>query len=550
MQNSRKQNYLMGGMSAAIVLTSLLLVFTASSVVLAAGQTAVTTYHYDNNRTGWNKNESVLTPANVKAKSFGRLHTVKLDDQVDSQPLVVPGVVITAGPHQGTHDVVYVATEHNTVYAIDVHTGTILLSPNFGTPVSYPLGCNNNGPNVGINSTPVIDPSSNTLYVMVYTQDPSGPAYRLHALDLGSLTDKVTPQVVAASHTLSNGTTFNFNATYQRQRPGLLLAGGNIYAGFGSFCDAAGNLSRGWLLGWTAGSLEPFLTNQLNDVQATNPDSFFLSSIWMAGYGPAVDDEGNILFVTGNSDPRTYDGVTSIQESVVKISSTLSTDLDLFTPSNQVSLDQGDEDFGSGGVLVLPDQPGSIPHLAVAAGKAGTMFLMNEDDLGGYSPNSNNVLGSYYIGGCWCGESYYVDPTDGVGRVVSSGGITVEVWKVETSPSVALKLTAQASVGNSSQDPGFFTSISSNGTANPIIWALSRPVNTQAAPLRLLAFNPDAGKASMKQLFATTAGGWPNLTGDANLVPVVANGQVFVASNKQLRIFGLLGGKSNSAGKK
>ena len=149
----------------------------------------------------------------------------------------------------------------------------------------------------------MIDLSSNTLYVMIYTQDPSGPAYRLHALDLGSLTDKVTPQVVTASHTLTDGTTFKFNATYQRQRPALLLANGSIYAGFGSFCDFAANLSRGWLLGWTAGSLTPFPSNQLLDQQATDPDTFFLSSIWMSGYGLATDDAGNILFVTGNSDP-------------------------------------------------------------------------------------------------------------------------------------------------------------------------------------------------------------------------------------------------------
>jgi hypothetical protein len=122
----------------------------------AAGQIAVSTYHYDNNRTGWNQNETVLTPANVGSASFGFLHHVALDDQVDGQPLVVPGVNITAGTHQGKHDVVYVATEGNTIYAVDVHTGTVLLSPNFGKPVPMPLGCNNNGPNVGINSTPVI----------------------------------------------------------------------------------------------------------------------------------------------------------------------------------------------------------------------------------------------------------------------------------------------------------------------------------------------------------------------------------------------------------
>lgn len=521
------------------------LVLISASALPAAGQTAVTTYHYDNNRTGWNPNESVLTPANVNKASFGLLHSVPLDDQVDAQPLVVPGVIITAGQYQGTtHDVVYVATEGNTVYAIDVHTGTILLNPNFGKPVSLPLGCTNNGPNVGINSTPVIDPASSTLYVMIYTQDDSKTRnYRLHALDLGNLTDKVSPQLVTASHTLTSGTTYNFNATYQRQRPGLLLSNGSIYAGFGSFCDIGGNISRGWLLGWTAGTLAPFPSNQLLDLQATDAGSFFLSSIWMSGYGPAADDQGNILFVTGNSDPNTYDGVTNIQESVVKISPTLTTVLDLFTPSNQVSLDQGDVDFGSGGLLVLPDQPGSTPHLAAAAGKDGNLYFMNEDHLGGYSPNKNNVLGTYQIGGCWCGQSYFRE-ADGTGRVVTSGGTVVRLYQVQTAPRPALVLLKASAVNVGSQSPGFFTTISSNGTSNPIIWAVSRPVAFfLKSPLYLQAFNPEAGKTTMKKLYSKVAGYWPNLGGNSNVVPVVANGEVFVASNKVLEIFGLTGAK-------
>ncbi len=526
--------------SATAVAT--VLFFVSAAALLAAGQTAVTTYHYDNYRTGWNQKETALTPANVASSSFGLLQTVPLDDQVDAQPLVVPGVLITAGANQGTHDVVYVATEGNTVYAIDIHNRTVLLSANFGRPVSYPLGCSNNGPNVGITSTPVIDLSSKTLYVMIYTQDQAGPAYRLHALDLGSLTDKVKPQVVSASHTLTDGTTYTFNATYQRQRPALLLANGSVYAGFGSFCDFSPDVTRGWLLGWTAGSMKPFPANQLIDQQVTSRgDPFYLSSIWMAGYGLAADDEGNILFVTGNSDPNTYDGVTNLQESVVKISPTLTTVLDLFTPSNQPTLDQGDTDFGSGGVLVLPDQPGSLPHLAVAAGKAGTMFLMNEDDLGGYSPGKNHVLGSYGVGACWCGQSYYVDPSDGAARVVSSGGRQIKVWKVQTSPKPALqKVTVSPSVGGG-QDPGFFTTISSNGSAHPIVWALGRPPNSGKALIRLFAFDPESGGATMTQLFKANAGAWPNRGGDANLVPVVADGLVFVASNQQLQVFGLTG---------
>ena len=527
------------GMSAVVVLA-----FIVAGGMSAAAQVAITTYHYDNYRTGWNSQESVLTPANVNKSSFGLLFSVTLDDQVDAQPLVVPNVTITAGQYAGTtHNVVYVATEHNTVYAIDANTGTVLLNPNFGNPVPYPLGCNNNGPYVGINSTPVIDPVGGILYVIVYTQSDNTQSYTLHALNLGSLTDSVTPQTVSASHTLTNGTTFTFNATYQRQRPALLLANGSIYAGFGSFCDYAGNLSRGWLLGWSEGTLTPFPSNQLNDQQATDSQSFFLSSIWMSGYGPAADDEGNVLFVTGNSEANTYDGVTNIQESTVEVSSTLTSVVSLFTPDNQVSLDEGDVDFGSGGVLVLPDQPGPIPHLAVAAGKDGSMYFMNEDNLGGYSPTSNNVLGTYNIGGCWCGQSYFLG-SDGTGRVVTSGGNQIQLYQVQTSPAVALNYLKNSPYVTGELDPGFFTTVSSNGTSDPIIWAVSRPPNSGKNPIYLNAFNPEAGKGTMKRIYSAKAGYWPNTGGNSNLVPVVANGEVFVASNKTLEIFGLLGGEA------
>jgi hypothetical protein len=513
-----------------------------SNAVTAAAQTSVTTYHNDNYRTGWNNAETTLTPSNVNASQFGLLATVQVDDQVDAQPLLVPNVNITAGSHQGLHNVVYVVTGNDTVYAIDANAGTILLSNHLGTPVTNPLGCNNNGPHVGITSTPVIDTSKNNLYLIAYTKGSggNGPAYTLHALDLGSLTDKITPTVVSASHTLSDGTSFVFNATYQRQRPALLEANGNIYAGFGSFCDFSANLSRGWLLGWNAATLAPLVANKLFDTQATSPDSFFLSAIWMSGYGPAADHSGNIVFVTGNSDysGTTYDGVTNIQESTIKVSSDLTTVVDLFTPTDWSSLDMYDTDFGSGGALVLPDQPGSISHLAVAAGKDGNMYFMNEDDLGGYSTTGNNVLGTYQIGGCWCGESYFVDPVDGLARVVSSGGNVVGVWKLQTSPTPTLTRVAHASV-TTGQNGGFFTSVSSNGNASPIIWALSRPLSQQLANMQLYAFNPESGGKTMAQLFRAAAGPWPNQGGDSNQVPTVANGMVYVASFRQLRIFGL-----------
>ena len=515
----------------------------ALSLILAGGvpavaQVSVTTYHNDNYRTGWNSAETVLTPTAVHSSSFGVLKTVVLDDQVDAQPLVVPGVNITAGAFKGIHTVVYVATDNNTIYAVDTTSGQVLLSPNFGPPVVKPLGCGQKTPDVGINSTPVIDLSSNTLYAVVYNQQATGPAYFVHALDLGSLTDKVPPQPVTASHTLTDGTTFTFNAKYQRQRPALLLANGNVYAAFGSFCDFAPNLSRGWVLGWQTGSLTPLGGNQITDSQATDADDFFLSSVWMSGYGPAADDSGNILFVTGNSDPSgtTYDGVTDIQESVVKVSADLTTLLDLFTPSNVANMDAHDQDFGSGGVLVLPDQPGSIPHLAVATGKLGSMFFMNEDNLGGFSTLTNNVLGTYTVGGCWCGASYFVDK-DKAARVVSSGGRSIQVWKLLTSPSPALTKVSSSAAFNPVTS-GFFTSVSSNGSANPIIWALTRPTQAQST-VSLYAFAPDIGGTTMKQLFTGTAGAWPANGTNTNLVPVVANGEVFVASYKELMILGL-----------
>src|ERR1700730_1681667 len=238
----------------------------------------------------------------------------------------------------------------------------MLLSRNLGKPVRKPYG------NIGIQSTPVI--AAQTLYLMAYV---NGPHYQLHALNLSDLTDKVgSPITVAASHTLTNGSTFTFNATVHRQRPALLEANGNVYAGFGSFGDTKASITRGWLLGWNASTLMPLTGNQLNDTQATSPTSFFLSSIWMSDCSSGAHGT-DLYFSTGNSDcniranpvicpaKTTYDGVTIIQESVVKLSGDLTTLRGIFTPSNVADLDKGDHDLGSGGVLLLPPQTGNVP---------------------------------------------------------------------------------------------------------------------------------------------------------------------------------------------
>lgn len=511
---------------------------------LAAQQTAITTSHYNNLRTGWNNTETVLTPTNVNSSAFGMLYSIALDAQIDAQPLYVPNQLITAGSYQGTYDVVYVASENNTIYAIDANSGQILLSPNFGSPVPTPLGCPTN-PLVGINGTPVIDLASSTMYVLVYTNGATGPEYTVHALDLGSLTDKVTPVVVAAMHILTDGSTFNFNATYEHQRPALAFANGNVYAAFGSFCDDATSDSRGWLLGWQGGSLAPLAGNELFDMQASSPKNYFLSSIWMSGWGIAADASGNLYVVTGNSDPSgtTYDGVTDVQESVIKVSPDLSQIVDLFTPYDWPTLDQNDGDFGSGGVMLLPPIPtltaaGAPLNLAVAAGKEGNMFLMDQEDLGGYNPDTNNVLGTFPIGACFSGESYFIDPSDNFARIVSSGGASMEIWKVQTNPEITLTNVAASTGIFSGRGHGFFTAISSNGNTNPIIWALGR-ASWKTAEMDLYAFNPDAGGSVLQPIFlSTTPGTWP-YRGNANQIPVVADGRVLIASSQQLAIFGL-----------
>ncbi|HTA53301.1 MAG TPA: hypothetical protein VK755_01040, partial [Candidatus Acidoferrales bacterium] len=420
--------------------------------------------------------------------------------------------------------------------------GTVLFQQSLGTPVQTPLSCNNNGPNVGITSTPVVDLSANVMYVIAYTMESGTPTYRIHELSLSNLTDVIPSVVVSASHTLTNGALFAFNATYQRQRPALLQANGNIYAGFGSFCDYAASNSRGWLLGWQAGSLTPLPANRLNDMLFTSPDAFFLSSIWMSGYGPAADSSGNVYFVTGNSDysGNTYNGVTNIPESVVKVSADLGNLLSVFTPSNVAYLDETDNDFGSGGVLLLPTLKSSIP-LAAAAGKYGTMYLLDRNSLGGYSQYSNNDLAEAQVGGCWCGQSYFA--SKGHQRIVASGGNEVTVWNVKDSSSVSLNLSATSPGLPGGQDPGFFTSISSTRQGrNAIIWALARPAYTPGT-MSLFAFasEPKHGSTQLQTLYQGTAGYWDATNGDANLVPVVANGKVYVASYEQLDIFGLGG---------
>ena len=265
----------------------------------------------------------------------------------------------------------------------------------------------------------------------------------------------------------------------------------------------------------------------------------------MSGYGLAAEASGNLFFATGNSG-GVYTGTTNLQESVVKVGTDLSVQ-GHFTPANVADLDAADRDFGSGGVMVLPDQPGSTPHIAVAAGKDGTLYILNRDNLGGLSQQP-----SVPIGFCNCGPTYYKG-LDGVGRVVSSGGQQAKTWKISSAGnSVGLQMEASADLpafyhdlpsgapdDNRRQEPGFFTSVSSNGTSanTAIIWAIGRAAQVDPDHITLYAFDGTASGGKLPLLWSGIAGAWPAPAhADANLVPTVANGRVYVASYKQLAI--------------
>jgi hypothetical protein len=530
----------------------------------ASAQTNVLTYHDNAGRTGWNASEKTLTSANVG--TLGLVHSVTVDDQIDAQPLIVSNQAISG--KTGTYQVAYVATENDSVYAIDAATGNILKQVSLGTAVAQndlPGSCNNNADRVGINSTPVIDLASGTLYVIGYTWESGNPVYHIHALSLSTLADKVPPVPIdkahGASHAMPNGGTYRFNPATQRQRSGLLEANGNVYAGFASFCDFDEDDSRGWVLGWQAKTLTPLGDNELTNrlVNQTvdcpfnnNHPPCFLASVWMSGYGVAADATGHVFAVTGNGGPGTFDGHYAIQDSVVELSGNLKTVESLFTPTDTTTndvgvtaMDKGDNDLGSGGVMLLPDQPGSLPHLAVAQGKIGPLYLLDRDKTGNYG-TSGAVATLASDPGCWCGPSYFV-ASDGIGRVVSGTGNTLAVWKVQTSPSVTLIKESDDANLTSVQDPGFMTSVSSNNTAagSAVVWAMPHAAGWNAskpAPnLTLYAFNPTN---AAQPIFHAQAGYWPYTSGNANIVPVVANGQVFVASYRTLAIFGL-GGKAS-----
>ena len=507
----------------------------------------VITYHNDNNRSGWFSAETQLTPANVTPSTFGILQVILLDGRIDAEPLFVSGQTIQG---QGVHDVVYVATETNSVYAFDAVSGAILWHTQFGIPVpdSYKSYDDNVYPVMGILSTPVIDRTAGLMY-LVSDSISGGENFRLHAISLSTGHDVVPPATITFSETLSDGTQWTFLPRYQLQRPALLEANGSIYVAFGSNGDIVPGQSRGTILRYNATTLLP-MTGDLTD-RLTHPAStYYLSSIWQSGFGVAADSSGDIFFSTGNSDPNTpsYSAAFNRPDSMVRLSSDLLTLKDSFTTYDYFNLDGYDADVGSGGLLLLPDQSGSIPHLAIAGGKDGRAFLLNRDNMGEYTQGGpNNVVQTINMGGCWCGPAYYVG-SDGATHVLTGGGNGVTSWKLLTSPTVQLveeSNTGPSTVSGLPDNGGVVPVISSNGTTagTAVVWFVQRPsISSDMNPGTPLKLHAYAASDFIHPLLSILGGTWTHaVNSNANIVPTVAKGRVYVASNMQLRIYGLTG---------
>jgi len=338
-----------------VVIAALTLV---SSGVAAQAQVDVLTQHNDNSRTGASLRETVLTPANVNKAQFGMLFKRVVDDQLYTQPLVVTGVEVNGG----THDIVYVTTVNNSVYAFDANDPEAtapIWHVNFGTPAnlhSANFGCLDINGQMGIIGTPVIDKARSVLYVVALTRAGSSYTQRLHELDLGTGADlPESPVVIKAD---------GFNALMQNQRPALALANGIVYIGYASHCDR--EPYHGYLMAYDTRTLAQ------TAVFNTSPTGTE-ASIWQSGQGPAVDAEGNVYVVTGNG---SWDGVQNFSESFLKFTPQLKL-LDWFTPTNHVALDQVDTDLNSSGATLIPGT-----HLVIGGGKEGVLYSLDTRNFG------------------------------------------------------------------------------------------------------------------------------------------------------------------------
>jgi len=374
----------------------------ASTLLLLAAHTClfgqnVTTQRNDNSRTGVNAAETTLTVSNVNATSFGKLFSLPVDGQVYVQPLYLANVTI---PSQGVHNVVYVATEHNSVYAFDADNPN-QTAPLWKTNLGTSMLCSNISfctsdiiPEIGITSTPVIDPVNMTIYVVAeVAATPTTPKFTLHALDATTGAEKfngpatITATVAGSGVDSVNGK-LTFNPLYHLQRPALLLLNGTVFVTFGSHQDY--QTWHGWIFGYDEKSLRQVA------VRCLSPDgSYGGVGLWQGGIGPAADANGNIYLVTGNGDLNAATGGQSYGQSVVKLSSKGLTVLDYFAPGNWSYTNSSDLDLGSGGPMLIPGT-----SLIIAGGKDGIVYVVNTANMGGYNTVADQMVQKWSAACC------------------------------------------------------------------------------------------------------------------------------------------------------
>ncbi|HSC19460.1 MAG TPA: hypothetical protein VLC74_11140 [Rhizomicrobium sp.] len=488
-------------------------------------------YHNDNYPTGWNPSETDLTPAAVGSASFGQLTTLNVDGNVLGEPLIVSGFQM---PDGSTHNVLIVVTGHNSVYAYDAQDYSVLWHVSLGTPQSSgDVGCGDIEPEYGISSTPVVvrNGSSATIYLVAATEPARFSFHtQLHALDLGTGKDVVSPREINPQSKIATGGKIHFDPQNQWNRSALAYNNGSIYVSIGSHCDNNAGSISGWEVRYDASTLK--LTGKFNTIEAAA--GYELSSIWMSGFSPAIDPSGNVYAITGNGNYNLGRGMKGYGESVISLASDLSKkSVKTFTPSNWQSLNGNDADFGSGGAMLIPTVNGqSAPPMLIGMGKAGTAYLLNASNLGGLEGNGGNVLQKISsLGGCWCGPAYYLGPSGGI-VFYQGGGSTLRAFSVDTTKQTN-QLTQVAQSSDTGGSSGSFPVISSNGSAahTGVTWVIKRGSPTE----QLVAYNAESLGAP---LFQANAGNWSNGS-RSYLSPLVANGRVYVGAYQTVTVFGL-----------
>jgi Immunoglobulin I-set domain/PQQ-like domain len=498
--------------------------------------TDVTTYKNDLSRTGQNLSETMLTPTNVASATFGLLRNLMVDGKVDAQPLYLSQLKTASG----SFNTVFVATEHDSVYAFDADSGATIWKVSLlgtGETTSDTRGCNQVVPEIGITSTPVIDRNAGahgTLFVVAMSKD-AGSNYhqRLHALDVTTGAElSNSPVEVAATFPANGSGMATFQGGDYEERAALLLLNGTIYTSWTSHCDIAPY--AGWVIAYAESSLARSAVLNVAANSSGGP------AIWMAGGGPSVDSAGNIYLLTANGafettmDANGFPNKQDYGNSFLKISNAGAglAVLDYFTMFNEVSESNADQDLGSGGGMLLPDMMDStntVRHLMVGAGKDSNIYVVDRDSMGKFNANSNNnyqTLSNALPGGIWSTPAYF-NGTVYYGDV--SGNL--KAFKI-----TAAKLVATPTSQSATQFafPGTAPSVSASGGANAIVWA-----NENQAPAVLHAY--DATNLG-HELYNSSQMGNRDHFGNGNkfITPTVADGKVFVGTTNSVGVFGLL----------